>query len=101
MSASYFDQQVEAEIASASRHIRVFKGLRDVLLEQRKRLTISEEGLKAFQEATGCASAKQYMSAQALKGKHKHMCPDWDYLWIDENCPEFKGCSCSFPKLVS
>ena len=29
-----------------------------------------------------------------LKGDHKHYCPDWDGLPIDETCPEFDCCSC-------
>lgn len=29
-----------------------------------------------------------------LKGKHKHYCPEWDYMAIDETCPEYKACLC-------
>lgn len=29
-----------------------------------------------------------------LKGKKKHYCPDWDYMAIDETCPEFEACCC-------
>lgn len=36
---------------------------------------------------------------ERLKGKMKHFCPDWDYMAIDENCPEFEACACTLPKL--
>ena len=29
-----------------------------------------------------------------LTGKYKHWCPEWDYLPIDETCPEYSSCSC-------
>lgn len=29
-----------------------------------------------------------------LKGVKKHFCPEWDYMAIDETCPEFEACSC-------
>jgi len=28
-------------------------------------------------------------------GKFKHFCPDWDYMAIDETCPEFDACTCT------
>lgn len=28
-----------------------------------------------------------------LTGKYRHWCPDWDFLPIDETCPEFP-CGC-------
>ena len=31
---------------------------------------------------------------QPLHGKYKHFCADFDYLPIDENCYEFKYCTC-------
>jgi hypothetical protein len=31
--------------------------------------------------------------------KRKHACPDWDFLEIDEDCPEFEACLC-FDKAV-
>lgn len=30
-----------------------------------------------------------------LKGVKKHFCPDWDYMAIDETCPEFESCHCT------
>ena len=27
-------------------------------------------------------------------GKYGHYCPDWDYLYICEDCDEFKSCTC-------
>jgi hypothetical protein len=30
----------------------------------------------------------------ALAGEHRHFCPDWDYLAIDENSPEWQCCTC-------
>ena len=31
-----------------------------------------------------------------LNGVHGHWCPEWDYLTIDETCPEWPcGCSVS------
>lgn len=32
---------------------------------------------------------------EKLKGEHKHFCPDWDYMAIDETCPEYEACCCS------
>lgn len=29
-----------------------------------------------------------------LKGKHKHYCPEWDYMAIDEHDREFDACLC-------
>lgn len=29
-----------------------------------------------------------------LQGKYKHYCPDWDFMAIDETCPEFDACTC-------
>lgn len=31
-----------------------------------------------------------------LTGVHKHLCPDWDGLAIDETCPEFAACTCGY-----
>jgi hypothetical protein len=31
---------------------------------------------------------------ESLKGKYKHYCQDWDFLAIDETCPEFQSCLC-------
>lgn len=31
-----------------------------------------------------------------LTGKYAHYCPDWDFMTIDETCPEFEACTC-FP----
>lgn len=31
---------------------------------------------------------------ERLKGLKKHFCPDWDYMAIDETCPEFEACCC-------
>jgi hypothetical protein len=29
-----------------------------------------------------------------LSGHFKHYCPDWDFMAIDETCPEFSACLC-------
>jgi len=29
----------------------------------------------------------------SMNGKYKHYCPDWDFLRIDETCPEWP-CAC-------
>ena len=31
-----------------------------------------------------------------LEGKHKHYCPEFDYLPIDETCTEYQFCMCEF-----
>ncbi len=31
-------------------------------------------------------------------GKYGHECPDWDYLWICKDCPEWGACLCSYKK---
>ncbi len=35
----------------------------------------------------------------ALSGKLKHYCPDWDFMAIDETCPEFDVCLCFEEKI--
>lgn len=30
---------------------------------------------------------------KVLRGKHSHWCPDWDFLPVDETCPEWP-CVC-------
>ena len=29
-----------------------------------------------------------------LTGEKCHYCPDWDFLAIDETCPEYEACCC-------
>ena len=29
-----------------------------------------------------------------LTGNYKHYCVEWDFLPIDETCPEFEACNC-------
>jgi hypothetical protein len=29
-----------------------------------------------------------------LNGQLKHYCPEWDFMAIDETCPEFDACLC-------
>lgn len=29
-----------------------------------------------------------------LVGENRHYCPEWDYMAIDESCPEFESCIC-------
>jgi hypothetical protein len=36
--------------------------------------------------------AKGSLSAKLITVKHA--CPDWDFLEIDETCPEFECCTC-------
>ena len=31
---------------------------------------------------------------EILTGKYKHYCCEWDYLPIDETCPEYEFCYC-------
>jgi len=37
----------------------------------------------------------EYEQYLKLKGEKKHFCPDWDFMAIDEFCPEFEGCTCT------
>ena len=30
----------------------------------------------------------------SLSGDHRHYCPDWDFMAIDELSPEFECCLC-------
>jgi len=39
------------------------------------------------------ADCKRY-APKVLTGKMGHWCPDWDYMPIDETCPEFECCTC-------
>lgn len=32
---------------------------------------------------------------KSLTGRFVHLCPDWDYLEIDETVSEFECCACS------
>ena len=32
--------------------------------------------------------------------RFSHACPDWDFMVIDETCPEWESCTC-FPNSVS
>ena len=34
---------------------------------------------------------------RVLTGRHKHWCPDWDFLPVDETCREFECCVCYGP----
>ena len=38
---------------------------------------------------------------EKLKGKYKHYCPEWDFLAIDENSPEFECCTCRRDQIVN
>jgi hypothetical protein len=48
-------------------------------------------------ETAGKHVDRESSAFQRLKGVKKHFCPDWDFMAIDETCPEFEGCSCKFP----
>lgn len=37
----------------------------------------------------------EYERYLKLKGEKKHFCPDWDFMAIDEFCPEFEACTCT------
>lgn len=37
----------------------------------------------------------EYFKYVSLTGRYKHYCPDWDYMAIDETCPEFESCLCN------
>ncbi len=37
---------------------------------------------------------KEISTFNSLEGNFKHYCPDYDYMAIDENCPEFENCLC-------
>jgi hypothetical protein len=37
----------------------------------------------------------EYEQYLKLKGEKKHFCPDWDFMAIDEFCPEFEACTCT------
>jgi hypothetical protein len=32
---------------------------------------------------------------RVLKGEKAHWCPEWDYLPIDDTCPEIECCTCN------
>lgn len=42
---------------------------------------------------------RESQAYEKLKGALKHFCPDWDYMAIDENCPEFEACTCQLRDL--
>lgn len=39
-------------------------------------------------------ASQEEMILSRLGGKFKHLCPDWDFMAIDEICPEFDACLC-------
>jgi hypothetical protein len=41
------------------------------------------------------AEDKEEKVFEKLKGNYKHYCPDWDFMAIDETCPEYEACTCS------
>jgi len=40
--------------------------------------------------ATDC----EFHHGRILSGEHAHYCADWDWMPIDETCPEFEACLC-------
>ena len=42
-------------------------------------------------------TADEEANLELLQGRLKHLCPDWDFLAIDEFCPEIEGCACNLP----
>lgn len=48
-------------------------------------------------ETDGKHVDRESLVFKKLKGQYKHFCPDWDYMAIDETCPEFEACGCEFP----
>jgi len=36
----------------------------------------------------------RYYGKIVLYGEKKHWCPEWDFLPIDDTCPEFQSCIC-------
>jgi hypothetical protein len=34
------------------------------------------------------------LSRSAFLALYKHLCPDWDFLEIDDECEEFNACTC-------
>jgi len=47
-------------------------------------------------ETAGKHVDRENEAYKKLQGKFKHFCPDWDFMAIDENCPEFEACTCEF-----
>lgn len=45
-------------------------------------------------ETSGKHVDRESQVYERLTGVKKHFCPDWDYMAIDENCPEFEACTC-------
>ena len=47
-------------------------------------------------EATAAAFDRECLEEfnVTLTGKYRHFCWDWDFLPIDETCPEFDACVC-------
>ncbi len=37
-----------------------------------------------------------HFHGKILTGIHKHYCPEYDYLPIDETCTEFEYCMCEW-----
>lgn len=37
---------------------------------------------------------EEFAMLYLLKGEKKHYCPEWDWMAIDETCPEFGVCTC-------
>jgi hypothetical protein len=41
------------------------------------------------------ASECMHFYGRVLTGRHGHYCPDWDYLPLDETCPDvYAHCHC-------
>jgi len=57
-----------------------------------------DDALKAdIQKEAGTKVDHELFQFNRLSGRCKHYCPDWDYMAIDETCPEFDCCTCDFP----
>lgn len=41
-----------------------------------------------------CLECSRSAETETAMLKRKHSCPDWDYMVIDEDSPEFESCLC-------
>lgn len=49
---------------------------------------------EGFQPSTDWEQDCMRERGKLLTGKYAHWCPDWDFLTIDETCPEWP-CACA------
>ena len=58
--------------------------------------SIPREASTAYQRL--CNEIARSLEVSESQMKRKHSCPDWDYMVIDEDSPEFEACLC-YPEI--